>query len=93
MKAWRSNVSATARRNSALSNGGTARLTSRVRGTFAGITWQTAWGAWLSTSFSKGIETPKIVSNLPVTKPRILVEMLGTIVYSIPSRYGRSGFQ
>jgi len=33
------------------------------------------------------------MSNLPAMKARIAVERFGMIVYSVPSRYGRPGFQ
>ena len=56
---------------------------------------QTACGACFWRSASNGTDTSlgKVRSNLPATKARIAVERLGMIWYSIPSRYGRPGFQ
>jgi hypothetical protein len=60
---------------------------------FVAATSQIASGAWLFTSFNRGIVTPGIMSNFPVTNARILVDTFGMIVYSMPSRYGCPLFQ
>ena len=72
MKAWRSRLSAIARRNSGLSNGGADRLISRSRLLLSITTSQTACGAWLLRSFSSGI-VEKMKSSLPATKARCQV--------------------
>ena len=87
-KALRSSVSAMALRMSTLLNGGESRLTMRLVLTLVGATTQTAFGAWLLTSLSSGIDTSvgKVMSNLPAVKARIAVERFGMMVYSMPSR-------
>ena len=89
MNAWRSRESAIARRNSGLSNGGAVRLISRSRLLLSITTSQTACGTWLLMSFNSGI-VAKMKSSLPATKARCHVAGLAMIVYSMPSRYGRS---
>ena len=58
MNAWRSRLSAIARRSSGLSKGGAVGLTIIVRLTFVAVTSQIACGAWLLKSFKVGIVTP-----------------------------------
>jgi hypothetical protein len=55
-------------------------------------TSQTACGTWLLRSFSSGI-VAKMKSSLPAVKASSCVAVLAMIVYSMPSRYGRSFFQ
>jgi hypothetical protein len=88
LKALRSSESAMARRRSALSNGGTSRLTMRFVLTFMGATSHTASGAWDLMSFRSGIVTSvgKVMSNLPAMKARIAVDRFGMMVNSSPSR-------
>ena len=76
MNAWRSRLSAIARRNSSLSNGGAARLISRSRLLLSMTTSHTACGAWLFTSFSSGI-VAKMKSSLPAAKASSRVAVFG----------------
>ena len=92
MNALRSKLSAIARRRSGLSKGGPARFRIRLRAALSGTSSQIASDAWLLTSFNRG-GCKEIMSNFPAMKPNILVDVFGMIVYSIPSRYGRSFFQ
>src|SRR3954469_20318364 len=57
MNALRSSDSASARRTSILSNGGDDELTMILVETLFGSTTQTAFGAWVLTSLSIGIDT------------------------------------
>jgi hypothetical protein len=59
MNALRSSEGDIARRRSGLSKGDASRLMSRLRGTFAINKSRIARGAWLLTSFNRGIVTPK----------------------------------
>jgi hypothetical protein len=63
-------------------------LTISVRLPVATVVSQIARGAWLLTSFKSGSETPygKVMSTFPAVNANILVERLGMIVYSMPSR-------
>ena len=63
--------------------------------TLFGSTTHTAFGAWVLTSFSSGIDTSvgNVMSNLPAMKARMAVERLGMMVNSMPSRCGRPFFQ
>jgi hypothetical protein len=72
-KALRSRLSAIARRRSALSKGGTARLTIIVRLPLSSTSSQIACGTWLLTSFISGIDTlnGNVMSNLPAAKASI----------------------
>src|SRR5215471_6002055 len=67
MNAFRSKASASARRISGLSKGGTSRLMIRLALAFAGTSSQIACGAWLLTSRNRGTVTSngKVISNLP----------------------------
>ena len=95
IKALRSRVSAIARRRSGLSNGGARELTIRLLLTPLGRNSQIAWGSWRSISFNKrhGHLVGNVMSIFPASKAKSAVERLGMIVHSIPSRYGRPGFQ
>ena len=95
MNAWRSSASAMARRMSGLLKGGAVKLISSPTDSLVGAISQTACGACFWRSASKGTETSlgKVMSNLPATNASSAVERLGMIWYSIPSRYGRFGFQ
>ena len=95
IKALRSSASAIARRISGLSNGGAVELTMMLVLTLIGATTQTAFGAWVLTSLSSGIDTSvgNVMSNLPATNARMAVERFGMMVNSMPSRYGRPFFQ
>ena len=88
IKARRSRLNAIARRNSALSKGGTSRLTIRLRPTPVGANSQIACGICAFTSFHSGTEVPygQVMSNLPAMKANVAVDRLLTIVYSMPSR-------
>ena len=46
----------------------------------AGATSQIASGAWLFTSFIRGIDTPGSMSYPPVTNASILVDTFGMIL-------------
>ena len=63
--------------------------------TLIGSTTHTAFGAWFLTSLSSGIETSvgNVMSNWPEIKPRMAVDRLVMMVYSMPSRCGRPFFQ
>ena len=95
MNALRSRLSAIARRKSALSKGGTSRLTIRFTLTLPCGSSQTAAGTWLFTSLIKGTVTvpAKVKSYFPAAKAKIAVDRFFAIVYSMPSRYGRPCFQ
>ena len=54
MNAWRSKLSAIARRRSRLSKGGLSRLISRLRLMLPGVSSQIACGSWLFASFKSG---------------------------------------
>ena len=89
MKAWRSRLSAIARRKSGLSNGGRLRLMMMWRLTPpAGATSQIAFGVWARMFFTvSGDKVPgKDMSSLPATKASADVAGSATIWYSIPSR-------
>src|SRR5438105_66583 len=73
IKAWRSRLSAIARRNSRLSKGGLARLMIRSRLLLSMTTSQCACSAWLLMSFNSGIPT-QIRSSLPATKASMRVD-------------------
>ena len=86
-KAWRSRLSAIARRNSGLSNGATSQFMTRLRLILVGFNSQNAYGAWFLTSRASGTDKPpKVMSSLPETNVRIAVDTLRMIVYSMPSR-------
>src|SRR5262252_4890460 len=91
----RSIDSTSARRRSALSNGGASRFTIRLVLLFIDVTWQATVGIWTLRSFRIGIVTSqgKVMSNLPEAKLSIAVARLGTMVNSMPSRYGLPFFQ
>ena len=84
-----------ARRSSGLSNGGTARLMIAVRLVFQLAISQLISGAWFLISFNSDIGTKPgpVRSNWWAPRARIQVEAFRMIVYSMPSRYGRPGFQ
>ena len=95
MKACRSSVSASARRILGSSNGGTSRLTIRLMLAPVDRMVHCACGASLRMFFNNGTVTSfgKVMSNLPLAKASMRVERSGMMVYSMPSRYGRPGFQ
>src|SRR5215469_4342261 len=72
MNAFRSKASASARRISGLSKGGTSRLMIRLALAFAGTSSQIACGAWLLTSRNRGTVTSngKVMSNWPALPRR-----------------------
>src|SRR5580704_19254550 len=82
-------------RSSGLSNGGFSRLMIRLVLTLPGGSAQIASARCFCRSWVSGmVNVPaKVSSYLPATKARIAVERFLMIVYSIPSRYGRLGFQ
>jgi hypothetical protein len=88
MKALRSSVSDTARRNSAFSKGGFAGLMIRLRAPLSVVTVQIASATWLLMSRSSGIETPydNVISTLSAMNIRLRVATLATIGNSSPSR-------
>ncbi len=88
MNAWRSKLSAIARRRSGLSKGGLSRLTIRLRLRPTGPISQIACGIWLFTSLSSGTVRlyGKTMSNLPETNANTAVDKFLMIVYSMPSR-------
>ena len=88
MNAWRSKLSAIARRRSGLSKGGLSRLTIRARLRPTGPIMQLACGIWLFTSFNSGTVRlyGKAMSNFPETNAKTAVDRFLMIVYSMPSR-------
>src|SRR6516165_8017328 len=69
-------------------------LISKVRGTLPVPTWHSACGACSLKSLNVGMLTFNgIMSNFPAKKARLRGPASRMIVYSMPSRYGRPGFQ
>ena len=95
LNALRSSASTSARLMSGLSNGGSSRLMIRFVLTLVRRMTQSASGSCRLISRSNGTETSVgyVMSNVPDTNPSIRVARLGTIRYSIASRYGKPGFQ
>src|SRR4030095_11197552 len=77
-------------RRSALLKGGASRLRIRLVVLFIDVVWHCALGSCVLRSFSNGAVTSqgKVMSKRPATKLSIAVPRLGTIVHSMPSRYG-----
>jgi len=88
MKAFRSRLSAIARRKSGLSKGGLSRLMSRCRLPPDDVISHIACGIWVCTSFNSGTVRlyGQIMSNFPEANARIAVDMVLMIGYSMPSR-------
>src|SRR5215471_3362076 len=66
IKAWRSKLSATARRRSGSLNGGVSRFIITLRLTLTGTSWQIASGAWFFTLLTTGTcKKKEVISTLP----------------------------
>src|SRR5215472_16948133 len=78
IKAWRSKLSATARRRSGSLNGGVSRFIITLRLTLTGTSWQIASGAWCFTSLTTGTckKYGEVISTLPATNARDVLDDL-----------------